>query len=41
VWDHVPELSAVLSQKDFARYARPYCGHRRRLSAARAAHRQS
>lgn len=36
IWDHVPKLSSVLSRADFARYARPYCGHRRRLAAARA-----
>ncbi|MGE5815071.1 MAG: DUF3795 domain-containing protein [Acidobacteriota bacterium] len=36
VWDHVPQLSSVLSHGDFATYAEPYCGHRRRLASARA-----
>lgn len=34
LWDGVPELKATLSPTDFATYARPYCGHRRRLAAA-------
>src|SRR5574338_820152 len=38
VWDHVSELSAVLSHSDFVRYVQPYCGHRRRLLLARATH---
>jgi hypothetical protein len=37
LWDSVPELAATLSPSDFERYARPYCGHRQRLAAARAA----
>ena len=37
VWDEVPELAAKLSPADFASYARPYCGHRQRLAAARRA----
>jgi len=37
VWDDVPNLASTLSPADFARYARPYCGHRRRLATARAA----
>ncbi len=36
VWDGVPSLAATLSPADFDRYARPYCGHRQRLEAARA-----
>jgi hypothetical protein len=36
VWDRVPDLAKTLSREDFATYARPYCGHRRRLAAARA-----
>lgn len=36
VWDGVPRLASTLSSADFARYARPYCGHRERLAAARA-----
>ncbi len=36
VWDGVPELASTLSPKDFATYARPYCGHRERLAAVRA-----
>jgi hypothetical protein len=39
LWDGVPDLAATLSRADFAAYARPYCGHRRRLAAARAARR--
>ena len=35
-WDGVPELASKLSRADFVTYARPYCGHRRRLAAARA-----
>lgn len=35
LWDGVPELAAVLSASDFARYAQPYCGHRRRLADLR------
>ena len=35
LWDGVPELKATLSRADFATYARPYCGHRRRISAGR------
>jgi hypothetical protein len=41
VWDSVPSLAATLSTADFDRYARPYCGHRERLEAARAAQRAS
>ncbi len=37
VWDEVPNLINVLSSADFAVYARPYCDHRKRLAAARAA----
>ncbi len=40
VWDGVPKLASTLSRSDFVRYARPYCGHRRRLAAARAARRR-
>ncbi len=40
VWDDVPELIHILSPADFEAYARPYCGHRERLSDARAAFRQ-
>jgi hypothetical protein len=39
VWDGVPNLVSLLSRADFAAYARPYCGHRRRLAEARSAHR--
>jgi hypothetical protein len=39
VWDDVPGLIDKLSALDFARYAQPYCGHRQRLSSARAANR--
>ena len=35
VWDEVPQLAEKLSASDFAAYARPYCGHRERLAAAR------
>ncbi len=31
VWDGVPDLASTLSREDFARYAQPYCDHRRRL----------
>ena len=41
VWDEVPHIGSKLSQADFDRYARPYCGHRERLAAARAAHRST
>ncbi len=37
VWDTVPHLAERLTAGDFDRYARPYCGHRQRLEAARAA----
>jgi hypothetical protein len=37
VWDEVPNLINKLSSSDFATYARPYCDHRKRLAAARAA----
>jgi hypothetical protein len=37
VWDGVPANEKTLSPADFAAYARPYCGHRERLAAARAA----
>ncbi len=40
VWDAVPRLADVLSRADFAAYARPYCGHRGRLAAARARRRE-
>ena len=36
VWDGVPDLAKTLSRRDFVTYAQPYCGHRRRLAAARA-----
>ncbi len=36
VWDPVPALADRLTPEDFALYARPYCGHRQRLEAARA-----
>jgi hypothetical protein len=39
VWDDVPRLASRLSPADFAAYARPYCGHRARLAAARRARR--
>lgn len=35
VWDEVPQIGRSLSSADFDRYARPYCGHRQRLAAAR------
>jgi hypothetical protein len=35
VWDGVPKIGASLSAEDYDRYARPYCGHRERLAAAR------
>lgn len=38
-WDGVPGLAASLSAADFERYARPYCGHRERVAALRAARR--
>jgi Protein of unknown function (DUF3795) len=41
VWDSVPDLASRLSAADFDRYARPYCGHRERLTAARVARRSS
>jgi hypothetical protein len=41
VWDGVPGLASTLSPADFDRYARPYCGHRDRLAAARASRRAS
>jgi hypothetical protein len=37
VWDEVPGLIHTLSSSDFASYAQPYCDHRKRLAAARAA----
>jgi hypothetical protein len=36
MWDGVPGLVTTLSSADFATYAKPYCGHRQRLAAARA-----
>ena len=36
VWDGVPDIAKSLSPADFEAYARPYLGHRDRLSAARA-----
>jgi hypothetical protein len=36
VWDGVPALAEVLPEGDFASYAQPYCGHRRRLQELRA-----
>ncbi len=36
LWDGVPALASKLSRADFLTYAQPYCGHRRRLAAARA-----
>jgi hypothetical protein len=39
VWDEVPQLASTLSPTDFDSYARPYCGHRGRLAAARATRR--
>ncbi len=38
VWDDVPKLAATFSTADFETYARPYCGHRERLAAARGSH---
>ena len=35
VWDGVPEIGATLSASDFEKYARPYCGHRKRFAEAR------
>jgi hypothetical protein len=35
VWDGVPQIASTLSAADYNRYARPYCGHRERLAAAR------
>ena len=35
VWDGVPQIGSSLSAADYDRYARPYCGHRERLAAAR------
>lgn len=35
LWDGVPDLVSTLSHADFVTYARPYCGHRQRLAAAR------
>jgi hypothetical protein len=40
VWDSVPALAKTLSRADCREYAEPYCGHRRRLSEARAAKRR-
>lgn len=40
LWDEVPNLAAKLSRADFVAYAQPYCGHRRRLAAARRATRR-
>jgi hypothetical protein len=40
VWDGVPKIGAELSRADFVAYAQPYCGHRVRLDAVRAAHRR-
>lgn len=37
VWDTVPELFSTLTPDDFEEYAEPYCGHRERLKAVRAA----
>ncbi len=36
LWDGVTEIAKSLSPDDFVLYAKPYCGHRRRLAAARA-----
>jgi hypothetical protein len=41
VWDGVPDLAESLSRADFTTYAKPYCGHRRRLAAARARQRRA
>jgi hypothetical protein len=35
VWDGVPKLIEKLSTSDFTTYAKPYCGHRKRLAAVR------
>jgi hypothetical protein len=35
LWDGVPALVSLLSRADFVAYARPYCGHRKRIAAAR------
>jgi hypothetical protein len=35
VWDGVPGIASSLSSAEFETYARPYCGHRERLAAAR------
>lgn len=40
-WDGVPHIGSSLSAADFDMYARPYCGHRERLAAARNAIRSS
>jgi hypothetical protein len=37
VWDEVPQIGAGLARGDFDMYARPYCDHRERLAALRAA----
>ena len=37
VWDEVPALARSLTRSEFVTYALPYCGHRRRLAAARRA----
>jgi hypothetical protein len=37
LWDEVPQIGAGLTGADFDMYARPYCGHRGRLAALRAA----
>lgn len=34
-WDEVPEIGSRLTPAEFDLYARPYCGHRERLEAAR------
>jgi len=41
VWDGVPGLVKILSHEDFVTYARPYCGHRRRLTELRRALRRN
>ncbi len=38
-WDEVPNLSGKLSASDFAEYAQPYFGYRKRLADARTAFR--
>jgi hypothetical protein len=35
-WDGVPQLVSMITHADFVTYARPYCGHRRRIDALRA-----